>query len=217
MPLVLALPTYLLGKLLLVCCAYCFCELLWQLCALSLIDQVMEASQCKDCLATLNKLHWLVLQLLCIGMVRTDRASNCIRVQQQGDVPIHGPLFKVCMDAWAVIGVSLGEPTHFTRWARRLVLSLVRLAVYFYLILQNGRRSNSAIFAQQTASDDMVIAWNEDNCRSLLYTTPTGTPLRNSASNLATSESLFRSVCSRIALKRWTKRGLTNRDYAKIV
>lgn len=57
MPLVLALPTYLLGKLLLVCCAYCFCELLWQLCALSLIDQVMEASQCKDCLATLNKLH----------------------------------------------------------------------------------------------------------------------------------------------------------------
>ena len=79
-------------------------------------------------------------------------------------------------------------------------MSYVELPIWSH---KNGHRSQTMQYSLQKLHD-MVISCNEDN----LQVTPLFNANRNDTKKISQQHSHFRSVCSRIALKKWHKRSL---------
>ena len=122
--------------------------------------------------------------------------------------PLH-----LCPDLWhnehmvvSPIATSTGGAFSFSHWIY-LFTNILQLALSMYILCalpciwissyENEPFMNSAVFAAQCHGNRLKPRQRAGHS----FLMPSRSPLRRSASNIATSKLFFRSVCSRIALK----------------
>ena len=123
-----------------------------------------------------------------------------------------------------LIGASLSEPHSYAMYSNFVCMWIQCKLIYVWVCCTLGRiflfdpAKMATVRGQcNIRSRQLQMTWKsletKTTYRSLLYSTPTGFPLRRLASSLALQKRIH--LMENCLLKGYTKRGLTIRDYAK--